>query len=187
MTPLHGYQALLWITCATLITFVLIIAYARNDRIYHVFSAPDPGYPLFLEYPDLKSTLPAGTYTKGINSGLRVYSNTYWSYEINFPGSESVPVQITAKGSPVQGVYPLITLTLDHEPAIMLHIDSLDWKTFTVMLPVPAGKHILTVAFVNDTFQYPEDRNLDIRSLCIGDPQARRSSSKEHSTANEVK
>ena len=187
MTPLNGYQALLWSISTALITVVLIIAYARNDQIFHVVSAPNPGYPLFLEYQDLKSTLPAGTYTKDINKGLRVYSNTYWSYKINFPESESVSVQITAKGSPVQGIYPLVTLTLDHEPATMLHIDSPDWKTFKATLPIPAGEHILTVAFVNDIFQYPEDRNLDIRSMGIGAPKARRTPKDKQPMASEGK
>jgi hypothetical protein len=184
-TALHGYQALLWSACAAIIAIVLIIAYARNDQIYPVVPLPNPGYSLFLEHSDLKSTLPVGTYTHDINNGLRIYSNTYWCYEMNFPRSASVPVHITAKGSPVQGVYPLVALTLDYEPAVLVNIDSPDWKTFEATLPVSAGTHILTVAFINDAFQYPEDRNLDIRSLCIGAPQAFGPPDKMHSTTHE--
>ena len=167
MTLLHRYQVLLWSTCTALIAVILIIAYARNDQIYHVYQVREPDYPLILGHRDLKLTLPTGTFTQDIKDGLRIYSNTYWSYKINFTQSGSVAVDMTAKGSPVQGVYPLVTLTLDHEPSVRFNIDALVWKAFRKTLPVSAGKHILTVAFENDTFQYPEDRNLDIQSLCI--------------------
>jgi hypothetical protein len=172
---LYRYLALIWSVCAVLIAVILVIAYGRNDQLYHVFPALKNSYPLFLDHRDLKLTLPAGTFSQDIENGLRIYSNTHWSFEINFPESGLVSVYITAKGTPVQGIYPLLTLMLDHERPVMLTIDHSKWKTFQKTLRVSAGKHTLTVAFVNDAFQYPEDRNLEIQSLRIGGAQERRS------------
>jgi len=151
-----------------MVAAILLVAYVRNDRIYPVFQVSEPDYPLFLAYEDLKSALPVGTMARDIPNGLRVYTNTYWSYEMNFSQPKSVWVLMTAKGSPVQNIYPVVTMTLDHELPVILNIDTPEWKTFRKTFSAPAGKHILTVAFENDAFQYPEDRNLDIQSLCIG-------------------
>jgi hypothetical protein len=161
-------QCILWGLSATIIALIMMISYLRNDQIYHVLRVPKAEYTLFLQHEDLKSALPPGISAQYIRNGLRIFENTYWSYEIDFPQSGSVTVHMTAKGSPVQGVYPRVTLKLDREPPVILNIDTPKWKTFQKIFPLSAGKHIMTVAFENDAFRYPEDRNLDIQSLCIG-------------------
>jgi hypothetical protein len=72
--------------------------------------------------------------------------------------------RIWGKGTPVQGVYPRVVLSVRQEPRSIpigrVEIDSHDWAPHTFDVSLPAGEMTWRLRFVNDDARPPEDRNL---------------------------
>ncbi|OGV46066.1 MAG: hypothetical protein A2X46_02835 [Lentisphaerae bacterium GWF2_57_35] len=91
---------------------------------------------------------------------------------INFPVSNAFTFIIVARGEPVGGVWPLLRVTLDGRTLFQTGVDSPQWIPYTFNETVSAGLHEMAVAFVNDDYKPPEDRNLHISDLTITAPSA---------------
>jgi len=97
--------------------------------------------------------------------------------EIEKPGKYRITLE--ASGQPCAGVFPQMKVDLDGEVLGTYTVDANKHqgkrKTFTFDRRLAAGKHTLTVAFLNDEYKPPEDRNLFLEALYIrpegGKPQ----------------
>ena len=74
---------------------------------------------------------------------------------------------ITARGTPVEGVYPLIVVRIDGQRLGTVYAAGEKMETYTVSGVVQAGDHELCLSFTNDrqVIERKEDRNVVIQSL----------------------
>ncbi len=74
---------------------------------------------------------------------------------------------LLARGSPAQGVYPIVKVSLDDEPIGALYIAKREAGYYAVPFRADAGTHQITIAFTNDLWAPPEDRNLYVDRYAI--------------------
>lgn len=90
------------------------------------------------------------------------------SAEIDFPVTGSYVIGVVARGTPCQGVYPIVRVSIDEEQLGTASVDGDEWQTVTAFGRVDKGRHRLSVAFINDASDPPrEDRNLTVDKVVI--------------------
>jgi hypothetical protein len=104
--------------------------------------------------------------------GIQGNELVFWSYgraewEIELPETGNYNLGVVARGTPVGGIYPLCEIYLDEERIGVLYIGSEETRTYICSFKAKAGKHLLAIAFVNDAYSPPEDRNLWIEGFLI--------------------
>jgi hypothetical protein len=90
---------------------------------------------------------------------LALYTNGELATDITVPATGLYEIGIRARGTPAQGAYPRVVTTLDDSPVGSVSVFQ-DWRTLSAVANLPAGRHVLKVAFVNDLQIGTEDRNL---------------------------
>ncbi len=88
------------------------------------------------------------------------WSNGRAHWEIRFPTNGKYYLAVRARGTPVEGVFPIAEVYLDGERVGVLYIGSRERNLYPLTFFARAGVRRLTVAFVNDAWRPPEDRNL---------------------------
>ncbi len=97
----------------------------------------------------------------GIQSGeVAMWTNARAHWQVPFPETGKYYFALMARGTPVEGIYPTIEVYLDGEKVGMLNISSEKPQLFACSFFVKAGMRRVTIAFVNDAWRPPEDRNL---------------------------
>lgn len=91
--------------------------------------------------------------------------NMYWTGTVN--AAVEIPlgkarINITAKGSPANEVFPYMIVELDGEEIGERFVDSSQWKEYSFEVDTDGGLRILSVTFTNDggNKEKGEDRNL---------------------------
>jgi hypothetical protein len=79
---------------------------------------------------------------------------------VNFPTTGKYHFAVMARGTPVEGVYPMAEIYIDGEKVGMISVCSEKPQLFSCSFFAKAGMRRLTIAFVNDAYRPPEDRNL---------------------------
>ncbi len=125
----------------------------------------------FMVYADMSSSLPAGdlsiTLKKIINSNNQTVTNSdsiNGVISVNKQNSTPVPtpannIIIRAKGTPVNGGYPKITLTAGSTVLGTWTVTS-SLKNYSVSTTLDVSKQDLKVNFINDAYKSGQDRNL---------------------------
>ncbi len=86
---------------------------------------------------------------------------------MDFPTTGSYLIGVHARGTPTAGIFPLVRISVDGETVGTIGTSDL-WKTTTVQVSLNAGKHAVSVAFINDGSNPPnEDRNLYVDRVVI--------------------
>lgn len=101
--------------------------------------------------------------------GKKIYRNgdIYWTGTINgllfLPKGEGI-INIQAKGSPANDVFPYMLVELDGKEIGETFIDSFEWKEYRFRVNTDGGIKILNITFTNDggNAERKEDRNLYI-------------------------
>lgn len=75
--------------------------------------------------------------------------------------------RIRASGTEVDDVFPNIALQIDGRPAGNVSLLRAGWQTVVLTAEVSEGEHVIGLAFTNDFYRPPKDRNLTIESLDI--------------------
>jgi hypothetical protein len=75
-----------------------------------------------------------------------------------------------ARGTAAAGVYPHLSLRIDRRVFPGAFATSDEWGLFRLETPLPSGRHRLGLEYDNDLFHRAEDRNLDLRSVSLGQP-----------------
>ncbi len=88
------------------------------------------------------------------------WSNGRAHWEIRFPTTGKYYLAVRARGTPVEGIFPIAEVYLDGERVGVLYIGSRERNLYPLTFFARAGVRRLTVAFVNDAWRPPEDRNL---------------------------
>ena len=109
-------------------------------------------------------TKTAGGYTSG---GWNLWSNGYIENSVNLVTSGAYSFDVVAKGDYAGGAWPNMELRIDQAKIASAPVDSNTWKTFSLSGIIPAGIHNVAIAFTNDYYNPPEDRNLYIDNVTI--------------------
>jgi endoglucanase len=91
-----------------------------------------------------------------------VAEGMYWDDEVDAdvsaPASGLVVVQ--AEGTTCGGVAPLLRVRADGHTVGSVYVYSASWQDYTFSLPLPAGRHLLSLSYTNDGIVGSCDRNL---------------------------
>jgi len=92
---------------------------------------------------------------------------------VDFPADGTYVLGIVARGTPCDGVYPLVDISVDGARIGTIATSSDTYRTYTTFGHVAAGRHEVTVAFINDASNPPlEDRNFYLQKLLVArDPE----------------
>lgn len=106
-----------------------------------------------------------GVRVEGQGVGIRDEGVYFWTngrahWLIDFPTTGKYFFALRAWGTPVEGVYPIVEIHLDGERVGTMLVSSEKPRLFVHLFSAKAGKRKLTIAFVNDAWRPPEDRNL---------------------------
>lgn len=74
---------------------------------------------------------------------------------------------IFAKGLFADGAWPIMEVRINGDIAASIDVDSTTFKAFEVILILPVGDVELDLAFINDYWQDPIDRNLYIDKIIV--------------------
>ncbi len=80
----------------------------------------------------------------------------------------ATPITVVARGTPVNGVYPLMVVRVDGEVVGTYNVNSTVFSDYRLAVNVAAAaNHNIDVVFANDGYAPPEDRNLIVQSLRV--------------------
>jgi len=69
-------------------------------------------------------------------------------------------MKLTARGTPAEGIYPIIAVALDGQALGQVELKGDGWRAYTLPVDLTAGRHELKLSFTNDLFAGGQDRNL---------------------------
>ncbi|MFN4180940.1 MAG: carbohydrate-binding domain-containing protein, partial [Armatimonadota bacterium] len=95
-----------------------------------------------------------------LETEVSFWANSRAHWQVNFPATGKYYFAMMARGTPVEGVYPTAEIYLDGEKVGVMSISSEKPQLFSCSIFAKAGMRRLTIAFVNDAYRPPEDRNL---------------------------
>jgi hypothetical protein len=97
-----------------------------------------------------------------------IWTNGYIEDSVNFPVSGKYSFIVTAFGSVGAGLWPEMEIRIDQSTIDSVTVNSGTWGTYVIQGNIPAGIHKVAIAFTNDYYRSPEDRNLYVDSIFIG-------------------
>jgi hypothetical protein len=103
-----------------------------------------------------------------VQDGVAFATNGQIETEVEFATGGRYTFGVLASGTPLDGIYPKVELRLDGTTVATIDLVGPDWQTYRVSVPVQAGVHRVAIAFVNDQWRPPQDRNLLVSRLTIG-------------------
>jgi phosphodiesterase/alkaline phosphatase D-like protein len=104
--------------------------------------------------------------------GWGLWSNGYLAQTVNFPRTESYRFTLRAYGSIAAlagqpGEWSKAELRIDQVARAVITVNTPTYAEFTTTFSVTAGTHQVAIAFINDLYNPPEDRNLWVDWLKI--------------------
>ena len=145
------------------------LASAQSATATFVTPPPPPPAPstIILEAEDM-STKTTGT---GVSEGWNIWRNGYIEESATFATTGLYQFEVRARGDLAAGVWPQMEIRIDQQTVASIQVNSSTWANFSTTIPVQAGTHEVAIAFVNNYYAPPEDRNLyaDRVSIMPGD------------------
>ena len=111
--------------------------------------------------------MPIQTTGGSYGDGWNLWSDGYIAELVEFPLDGIYTFEVTAFGSPAQGVWPNMLLGIDQDIQPGIIVDSSAPKTYAFQVQVAAGQHYVSISFNNDLYNPPEDRNLYVDKVKI--------------------
>jgi hypothetical protein len=87
---------------------------------------------------------------------------------VTIPGDGLYVLSIIAGGTPCQGGWPLVSISVDGREVARIGLTGGEVRTYPTLADLPGGKHELKAAFINDASNATEDRNLFLDAIEIG-------------------
>jgi hypothetical protein len=74
-------------------------------------------------------------------------------------------MEVFAGGTPAKSEYPIVEVRIDGRLVGRIHTTGFHCRPYPVTADLPAGRHELRLAFVNDLCEGGEDRNLSLEKV----------------------
>ena len=142
------------------LVFALILAgsaYAHADQTSHILTIEAEGAAI-------------RTIGSPIENGWNLWSNGQVGDYLKFEQSGRYQITISAYGSPLQGVWPLMNVLVGAEATAAVSVNTPQWAEYRFTVEIARGIWAVAAAFTNDAYQPPEDRNLYLDKLVISTP-----------------
>ncbi len=124
---------------------------------------PAPTWPLTLE----AETMPTKTTGGAVSGGWNIWGNGYIEEPVSFPTTGTYQFQVVARGDYAGGAWPQMEVRVDQQPIASVTVNTSTWNTFTIQKPVAAGSRRVAIAFTNDYYSPPADRNLIVDKVIL--------------------
>lgn len=105
-------------------------------------------------------TMPTKTTGGPEPGGWNIWSNGYVEGTLQIPSTGEYNLQVTAKGDVALGSWPIMEVRIDGQTVATFNVSTAGWGPYAVRCALPAGSRRIAVAFTNDAYLPPEDRNL---------------------------
>jgi len=111
-----------------------------------------------------------GTYVGVARDGRSVTfaSSGTGTVQVQRPEAGLYPLWLVAHGTPAGGVWPLASVRVNGTDVVRMSVSSSDTAIYPALARLPAGKAVLTLAYVNDAVIGNEDRNLTVEAILLG-------------------
>ena len=103
----------------------------------------------------------------GISGGWNIYSNGYIGNTANFPSTATYSFTVRAYGSYAGGAWPEMEVLADNLSVGRVTVNSSEYKDYVFSKSITSGNHLVKVAFLNDYYLPPADRNLYVDKVTI--------------------
>jgi len=137
-------------------------ALQANDYVKHLLLAVgvEPELKLSVSVPPSTFEVLSGAIVHISESDIAMATNCKLraAFEIEVPGRYSVTVP--ARGEKALGEWPIISVSLDGATPRTFRVETAGFSPYTTRAGFKAGEHTIDVAFTNDAWKPPEDRNL---------------------------
>jgi len=87
-------------------------------------------------------------------------STGYIEGPVNVATAGAYRIALWARGTDAEGVYPIVALSLNDQELGRVECTGETWGVHAILADLPEGEATLRVAFTNDFYQPPDDRNL---------------------------
>lgn len=108
----------------------------------------------------------------GDGTAVDFHRNGTASTRVKLPKAGLYSVVLVAGGTPVAGGYPLVVLKADGRAVAQVQLAEEKVRSYATLAQMPAGEFTFSASFVNDAYEPPEDRNLLLDALAIGEEPA---------------
>ena len=136
-----------------------------SDEVCHIPTViPEDQPPIAevtIEAEDMSIKTTGGPTTDGWN----IWSNGYIADDVDFPTGGTYTFEVRAKGSYAGGDWPIMEVRIDQTAVETFTVDSSNWIVYTIEAYVTSGTHEIAIAFTNDYYNTPEDRNLYVDKI----------------------
>ena len=156
-------------------TTLLVVACAAIASRGGSWLAPGPRFdlgeePLVIDGERLAGCLPTDGNRFGPlhRGGVRLYTNVDLSFRAVTRESSGTQLFVVARGRPLDGEWPLLTLHVDRSFRRGFFVGSRDWRLYRIELDLPPGEHHFRLSYVNDRSRYPISRDADLEVVGLG-------------------
>ena len=111
--------------------------------------------------------MPIKTGGGSTSDGWNIWSNGYISDTVDFPTGGTYTFEVRARGSYAGGAWPIMEVRIDQDVAGTVTVDTSSWTVYTIDAYVPSGTHEVAIAFTNDYYKPPADKNLYVDKITI--------------------
>ena len=140
----------------------------ENESVYSVELVHTTGNPNYtsttIEAEDMPFT--GSGNNRAVTDGWALLGEGYLSKTVDFIYSD-VQVEVIAKGSYAGEGWPIMEVRIDQTLVGTVTVDSSSWTAYTIQASITAGTHEVAIAFINDYFDSPDDRNLYVEKVTI--------------------
>ena len=134
-----------------------------SDDVAVIVTAADAAFSATLE----AETMPIKTTGGPVTGGWNIWSNGYVEGTVAFPADGEYTLQVMARGTPVASSWPLMEVRIDGQWVATIQVTTKDWAPYAVRSSISAGSRRIAVAFTNDAYAPPEDRNLYVDKVNV--------------------
>ncbi|MCK5283627.1 MAG: DUF4215 domain-containing protein, partial [Nanoarchaeota archaeon] len=96
-----------------------------------------------------------------------IWSNGYIQDTVDFSETRTYSLEVIAKGSYANNAWPNMEIRIDGVKVDSKTIDSTGWYSYITIKQITAGSHDVAIAFTNDYYAAPDDRNLYVDKIII--------------------
>ncbi|MGD0090415.1 MAG: carbohydrate-binding domain-containing protein, partial [Planctomycetota bacterium] len=96
-----------------------------------------------------------------------MFTNGAVSSKIEIAEGGRYGIAVSAKGTPMENVWPMMEVAVDGEPVNMISVPSPDWMTVSAPCDLQKGSHTVKVSYINDASKPGEDRNMFVKQVDI--------------------
>ena len=101
------------------------------------------------------------------DSEIALWTNGAVEAQVEFPTDDEYVLAVSARGTAVDEVYPSLAVSVDGEAVGVIDLRSSGWVTYRLRHRITAGTHQIKLAFTNDDYKPPQDRNVSIRWITV--------------------